>query len=624
MRQGGLVMAGMKISLLAASLLVAVLASAPQARAAADDVNWVEHAGNGTGATGALSNGFQAISVLHNGSRFPTCNGSTCVSIQGMSKTVAFGLKPTTVNGQPTETLHRMLLGDDGVSPQPANAAVLTDSATGQDLPFLLSEERWTFDVLYDKDQAGGPFVIYYRGSVSPAATTSELRRAVSMDGIRWTNETALSDVDPATPVVGAGRASYGVSDVILQTGGGLSSTCTALPLASNYPWNCKYVMVYDASTPNHTIAITGSTNGTAFRGLPGSLLLPGPGASWDGGGVTMGRIRRVGAQFQLYYNGMPSGGPLCVGGDSDCFSLGVATSATGFGFVKSAGNPLVASTRYDQLGGITPSSVWGVSIVEDGGAHAKLYLSRRMFDRGMQTYLAYSAPAPTSCPSIRVSSPQDGFLTTKPNPVDVYLNDTLGFAVGVDLSTLSLKIDGVAVGGAQYQDTMVGTYNNAAFGKRAFIPTSQLPTLAGGAHTFTVSIADFDGNTCSVTTNFVIDKTPPSTSVSLSPAGPAVAQFYGVGRYQGTTTDAGIGLERIRANVTNPLGQVKSYYSTDPSGWQVTKASANTWDWSWVGPTLDPHFALPGSYRISFVGQDLASNIESASGSNTATILVL
>lgn len=603
--------------------LVSMLAAMPSASAAADDVNWVVQAGNGVGATTALSNDFQAITVLYDGTRFPTCNGATCVSIQGMSKIVAFGVKTVVINGTPKAVLHRVLLGDDGVSPQAANASVITDSSTGQDVPFVMSDRGTMFDVMADRNQQGGPFVIYHRASPLEAYSTGELKRAVSVDGIHWTNETALTDVDAATPLVSASRSSYGPNDIILQTGAGVSSTCTSLPLASNYPWNCKYVLLYDADTlSGQHVAIAGSSNGTAFRGLPFQILSPSGGGAWDNAFTTMGRIRRVGSAFQMYYMGgqQPSG--ACIGGDSACFSLGVATSTNGIAFTKSANNPVVASPRYDLLSGPTPSSLGGVSIVEDGGAHAKLYLARRTNNKARSTYLAYTAPAPVQCPSILVASPQDGYLTTKPNPVDVYMNDTLGGAVGVNLATLSLKIDGVAVAGAQYQDTMIGTYNNAAFGKRAFVPTAQLSPLAGGAHTFTVSVADFDGNMCSVTTNFVIDSAPPTTLITSSPAGPAISQLNGVGRFGGTTTDAGIGLLRIRANITNPLGQVKSFYSTDPSGWLVTKTTANSWDWSFVGPVLDPHFALPGEYRISIVGQDLAANQEGSSAANTVTLL--
>lgn len=618
-------------------LVLAAVALTPLAGSAhhgADDV-YLQQAGN-SGRPGSIISDFGMTATLFNNARFPVCTSGSCVQRPTFPKYLGFGVINAEIDSTSFLRVAMVKGSDDGLrwgEPEPA----VLQKPSG-DVPFLLGSTATHFDVMYNgTPTASGnapnyPFSIYYKlAPVATGSSISGIHVADSEDGITWVNDRPLTQ-DAALPLVGGtGTAfTYGPTDITFQPTASSAANCAGA--AGLTPWNCRYVMLYDRyDGSTNRLGIAGSGDGTNFAAYPGPILSP-TAATWDQSFVGFGsvRIRVVGGvkQYAMFYAGS-NGAGSCAGGQWGCLSLGSATSSDGLNWTKSPGNPMTPRTLPNAIGDAANNdTLLNPEAVDDasGTGHSKVFFTAYpdvAFPRPMYTYLAETGPAPAAGPTVTVASPKPGFRTSSATPVEIYVTDTLGTLIGEDLTTLTMTMDGAPVGGATLEKTTITSYRYVA--TKISVPGESM-RLADGTHTFVVSIADLDGNVTTVTNTFRLDTTAPTTVLGVVPAGPAVGFPTSIGTFHATTSDnaGGIGLARVRATVTNPVGLVKVFESNAPSGFNITKVSAQTWNWNWVAPVLDPHFALPGEYRVTLSGVDLGGAAEKASAANTATLLVV
>ena len=113
--------------------------------------------------------------------------------------------------------------------------------------------------------------------------------------------------------------------------------------------------------------------------------------------------------------------------------------------------------------------------------------------------------------PAITITSPGAGaYVTNSKQPIIFQLRDEAGGS-GIDLSSLALKIDGgTAVGSGS-----TGMICNAV--TNGYDCTYTSPTaLSDGAHTVTIDVSDFDGNTATqASRSYTIDTVPPVLNIT-------------------------------------------------------------------------------------------------------------
>ncbi len=105
--------------------------------------------------------------------------------------------------------------------------------------------------------------------------------------------------------------------------------------------------------------------------------------------------------------------------------------------------------------------------------------------------------------PVLTVASPPPGYVTTARPAVVLTAEDEAGGS-GVDMSTLSIRLDGIE------QTEGIDTDG----GRVSFTPAAP---LADGAHTVTAGIRDRAGNQASIRAGYVVDTVPPALWVDLS-----------------------------------------------------------------------------------------------------------
>lgn len=107
--------------------------------------------------------------------------------------------------------------------------------------------------------------------------------------------------------------------------------------------------------------------------------------------------------------------------------------------------------------------------------------------------------------PVISITSPSSGaYVANNQQPIIMQLTDEAGGS-GIDLSSLSIKLDGTAITG--YTATAI---------TNGYSVTATPPVMADGSHTVVVSVSDNDGNAAvekSVT--FTVDTVPPTLNIS-------------------------------------------------------------------------------------------------------------
>jgi hypothetical protein len=137
--------------------------------------------------------------------------------------------------------------------------------------------------------------------------------------------------------------------------------------------------------------------------------------------------------------------------------------------------------------------------------------------------------------------------------------------------------------------------------------------------------------------TTFTIDLTPPTSSIvpSANMQSPTPGFPLSIGKIDGETTDAPIstdtGLARVEVTVTDPIGQVRKYSTSDPTGLPHTAINAHDWRWSWIAPSPDLFYVTPGTYTIRVSGVDSVLNVEpsvvcsaQAQACNTFSVVVV
>lgn len=637
--------------------LIASLAAAHGARA--DDAGVITF----DGMTPVLS-GFSVRTVLFDNGRFGG----------GAARYRAFGVLPGS---------DRLALttSDDGLHWSTPQAAFLKDS-TNVNIPFVLSDSGSWMDVVWAPGSAidrgtGQPFQIFYEvipqldpvtGQPKDNTTSiSSLHVAVSSDGVTWTLDQALAQT--GEPVIAGGASgwkigSYGPTDVVFQ-----SSITGCLTSAPNFPWNCRYAMVYDAYG-NHPdgharsfLGLAGSADGLTWTGRADPALCPAdpiPGVacapsatSWDTVFVTHGHVRKIASnKWELYYGGAaPIGSNWfpCNQGSVPCWSGGVATSTDGVAWTKAVvdGDPAkpAIDRAFLEAGSLhTPYTIVFPQAVDDqaatGDPRAKIYYSRVMTDGTRGMLLAHTGAAPTPGPSILIASPQGLYSSAFKGDVVLYLNDSSHTLL---LNTLQISIDGNPVTSWQSEPSTVGATLKPGF---KIVASAKDLHLLDGLHNLLVSVRD-DGplssfNPASATTSFTLDTLPPSTTLGAPPpgvmgSGIAIADPGSLGTFRGVSADQGdeswTKVVKIRAIVTNPMGQVRQYDSSNARGWWFTPTlpSLST-AWRWVSPsnnsidtwvtyritTLPDTFWIPGTYTVTFLASDLAGNSEPRSSRNT------
>ncbi len=116
--------------------------------------------------------------------------------------------------------------------------------------------------------------------------------------------------------------------------------------------------------------------------------------------------------------------------------------------------------------------------------------------------------------PTISITSPgSDAFVTNNKQPIVFQLRDEASGS-GINISSLALKIDSSSTVG-NGNSGMVCTPVTNGYDCTYTPPTA----LADGAHTVTINVSDFDGNTATqVSRSYTVDTVPPVLNVT-SPA---------------------------------------------------------------------------------------------------------
>lgn len=153
--------------------------------------------------------------------------------------------------------------------------------------------------------------------------------------------------------------------------------------------------------------------------------------------------------------------------------------------------------TSYHQSGGyynvtVTATNTAGTSTTASGSTMAglKLVVKERV------------------APVITILSPSSGaYVTNSKQPVVFTITDEDGGS-GVDLSTLSVKLDGAAQASSTYTTTAVTNGYSVTFTPAA--------ALADGKHTVTVDVSDHDGNIAATkSTTYTVDTVPPTLNIT-------------------------------------------------------------------------------------------------------------
>lgn len=113
-----------------------------------------------------------------------------------------------------------------------------------------------------------------------------------------------------------------------------------------------------------------------------------------------------------------------------------------------------------------------------------------------------------TVVPTLTLVSPQPGYVTTNTPAITVSAVDNAGGS-GINPASATAMLDGTPVSSSQISVT-------AGSGGAYTIVYTPSPALTEGNHTVVIGISDNDGNTASVTANYVIDTVPPVLETEL------------------------------------------------------------------------------------------------------------
>lgn len=176
-------------------------------------------------------------------------------------------------------------------------------------------------------------------------------------------------------------------------------------------------------------------------------------------------------------------------------------------------------TTSYNQTGGyynvtVEATNTAGTSVTADGTTLSGLQLVVKE----------------TVAPVIAILSPTSGaYVTNARQPVIFTVTDETGGS-GVNLSTLSVTLDGAAVSSSALSSTAITNGYSVTY--------TPVSALADGAHTVVVNISDNDGNAAAEqSTTFTVDTVAPTIDIT-SPADGLVTASASL-NVTGTTNDA-------------------------------------------------------------------------------------
>ncbi len=171
-----------------------------------------------------------------------------------------------------------------------------------------------------------GKFRIWYWNAVTPYGNTA-MHTAESVDGINWTNDTAITG-NLTTSASGQWNSGiYGAVDVIINNSPANTGT---------NPFDYKYAMYYDATSGGYEqIALGYSVDGIAWTLYGNGPVLPkGPAGSWDSGYVAIGSTVIKGDFWTMWYSG---------GISASNEGIGCATSIDGLEWTECPNNPIMS-----------------------------------------------------------------------------------------------------------------------------------------------------------------------------------------------------------------------------------------------------------------------------------------
>jgi hypothetical protein len=600
-----------------------------------DTPGWIRQAGNGAaGSRPALEFGFGE--VLYRTDQFAVANVNGA-PVKTTDKYRAWG---GVVQADGSIRLAMFQGGQNATWSAPQLATIRDPNGT--DVPFLLGDTVH-LAVQFQNTRTNWPaYVIAYFDGGDPTATgqglngqqaATSLHMAASWDGVRWFDDAplGLSSTDPLiTGGAGFNAGSLGPTQLFLNP---RANACTESP-TSNFPFDCQIALMHTAisDTGATSIVLAGADRydplGSTFRTRTSPILSPG--AVWDSGSVDLAKMRQrklpEGTGWELTYSGSNSLGGCEM--PVRCM-IGVASSSNRFTWTRNnASRAAVDPALYEEFTG-TPVKL-GPAIFITGGTpegHARGFINARhpsTADSG-DTWLANTAPAPTTAPTLEVSKPDNGYYNSSAIEIDLFANDDLGANPGVDVDSIELFIDGQPVTqmgvGYTVSRSIVGSFYEP--GERIQAPAHQL-VLPDGDHDLLATVADLDGETAELITEFTVDTTPPASVISSMSTGngftyPFAAPFT----LQGQTVDSVSGVEQITAVITNTIGQKMVFDSrAEGSGFSLVP-TANGYTWTFTPP---PHLGLfvPGKLDVNILGVDRARNVETPSVNNTRSVIAI
>lgn len=433
---------------------------------------------------------------------------------------------------------------------QPEMALLEVPGNLGVTIPFLLNDVDGYADVLYNPDAAlnppAHPFEIWYRVEGSDPTSVGSIHHATSANGVLWEQDQSITQPgsaslpDPFNSAEGDPLlvpcspsqppswkcGSLGPTDVIRQPGDASSLPCTPTTEAGGrpFPWDCRYVMVYDTFSAGedtlHYAGLAGSSNGINWAARANPVLSPGTAGAWDDAATTMAHVRLPSATgpsvYTMYYSGGRQPPDACANGLAPCWELGVATSADGITWTKAATNPATPRSLIEEFTDATanPVALWFPQPLDNRynptiNDHILIYFVRASggptggATGTKDTFLASTSAAPSQAPTLIIGSPISvGNYTSPAVWFWVCATDTLGTTIGVDASTLELRLDGVLFDPASYQTE----YSLVCGYKYHSLIVSNWRLVSAGTHTFTASVRDLEGNLSTASVSFTVN----------------------------------------------------------------------------------------------------------------------
>lgn len=181
------------------------------------------------------------------------------------------------------------------------------------------------------------PYRIWYWDSTTPYIIGTEpqmIRTAVSLDGIRWTSDTIITQdaAAPLLPLVTTSityNGSYGPADILYFPE-------NSPILDKKKPFNNRYVMYYDVTNGAiEEIALAVSSDGKFWSRVGDKPVLPRGGlGQWDQNYACEGAVvlRLAPNNFKMWYSG---------GIAHSYEGIGCASSTDGINWTKFSGNPV-------------------------------------------------------------------------------------------------------------------------------------------------------------------------------------------------------------------------------------------------------------------------------------------